>query len=172
MSKTEVVLHGYSVEQSLDPKANIRSMIIALGDLLTYAGHYLIRHSDEEDPILPHSLYLTHKTEGWDSQFTLRLNTEKENTMNNTTLGPNTRKLLSHFIALEAIPKGGGIASGIEFLTNPERREQGIKQALSNLDAALAVVKLSPDNPYGDDNEAIAAAILERIEQQKEHNKK
>lgn len=81
--------------------------------------------------------------------------------MSERKLGPNTKKLLAHLIALEAIPPGGGLTSGIEFLQNPR---QGIQRAAANLEAALAVVKSAPDNPYGDDDEAIAAAILERIE--------
>lgn len=81
--------------------------------------------------------------------------------MNDRKLGPNTKKLLAHLIALEAIPPSGGLASGIEFLANPK---QGIERAAANLEAALAAVKSAPDNPYGDDDEAIAAAILDALE--------
>lgn len=87
--------------------------------------------------------------------------------MSDRKLGPNTRKLLAHFIALEAVPEGGGLASGLNFLADPERRRQGVERAMANLDAALKVVKSAPDNPYGDDDEAIAAAILERVERKK-----
>lgn len=87
--------------------------------------------------------------------------------MSERPIGPNAKKLLAHFIAREAVPSGGGLADGLNFLTDPERRRQGIEQAMSNLNAALAVVKSAPDNPYGTDDEAIAAAILERVENAK-----
>lgn len=84
--------------------------------------------------------------------------------MSDRPIGPNAKKLLAHFIALEAVPRGGGLADGLNFLTDNDRRRRGIAQAMSNLEAALAAVKSAPDNPYGDDDEAIAAAILERVE--------
>ena len=83
-------------------------------------------------------------------------------------LGPNTRELLARFIALEAVPSGGGLGSGLNFLVDPERRRKGIERAMSNLEAALAAVKSAPDNPYGDDDEIIAAAILERVKEQEQ----
>lgn len=85
--------------------------------------------------------------------------------MADRALGPNAKKLLAHFIAREAIPIGGGLATGLDFLTNPERRSSGIKKAMADMETALTAVKSAPDNPYGDDDEAIAAAILERVEQ-------
>lgn len=84
--------------------------------------------------------------------------------MNDRILGPNAKRLLAHFIAREAIPVGGGLASGINFLTNPQLRRTGIEKAMADLETALAVVKTAPDNPYGDNDEAIAAAILARVE--------
>lgn len=87
--------------------------------------------------------------------------------MSDRKLGPNTRKLLAHFIALEAVPEGGGLASGLNFLADPDQRKRGIERAMANLDAALQAVKSAPDNPYGNDDEAIAAAILKRVEQKK-----
>lgn len=87
---------------------------------------------------------------------------------NERKLGPNTRKLLAHFIAREAVPVVGGLADGLNFLVDPDRRRQGMEKAISNMEVALAAVKSSPDNPYGDDDEAIAAAILNRVEARKE----
>lgn len=83
---------------------------------------------------------------------------------NSEKIGPNAKKLLAHFIAHEAIPSGGGIGDGINFLVDPERRHSGLERATANLKAALNAVKSAPDNPYGEDDEAIAAAILDRIE--------
>lgn len=79
------------------------------------------------------------------------------------TLGPNAKKLLAHFMAREAVPIGGSLADGLDFLVNPERRRSGAERAMHNLEAALSVVKSAPDNPYGDDDEAIAGAILARV---------
>ena len=36
--------------------------------------------------------------------------------------GPNVTKLITKFIAREAVPPGGGLASGFEFFSNPDRR--------------------------------------------------
>lgn len=84
--------------------------------------------------------------------------------MTDEKLGPNAKKLLAYFIAREAIPPGGGIGDGLNFLLDSERRYQGLTKAVGALKAALAAVKSAPDNPYGDDDEAIAVAILERVE--------
>ena len=83
--------------------------------------------------------------------------------MGERQLTPKVKELLAHFIALEAVPKGGSFADGLDFLTNPDRRRQGLERAMSRLEAALAAVKSAPDNPYGDDDEAIAAEIIERV---------
>ena len=84
--------------------------------------------------------------------------------MHDKQIGPNTKKLLAHFIAREAIPINGSLADGLQFLTKPDCMRQGLERAMSNLDAALTAIKTAPDNPYGDVDEAIAAAILKRVE--------
>lgn len=84
--------------------------------------------------------------------------------MTDKPIGPNAKKLLAHFIAREAVPSDGGLADGLNFLVDTDRRRQGIERAMANLGAALAAVKTAPDNPYGNDDEAIAAAILEHVE--------
>jgi hypothetical protein len=86
-------------------------------------------------------------------------------------LGPKAKELLAHFIALEAIPPSGNFADGVNFLLDAERRRKGMERALSKTKAALDAIKAAPDNPYGDDDEAIAAAILEKLESRKEANK-
>lgn len=83
-------------------------------------------------------------------------------------LGPNTRELLAHFIAREAVPVGGGLADGLNFLTDPDRRRRGIEKAMADMEMAIEAVKSVPDNPYGSDDEAIAAAILKRVKERKE----
>lgn len=82
-------------------------------------------------------------------------------------LTPKVKELLAIFISLEAVPKGGSLQDGLDFLTNPERRRQGLERAMANVEAALAAVKSAPDNPYGDDDEAIAASIIEQVNTKK-----
>ena len=80
-------------------------------------------------------------------------------------MGPNVRKLIAHKMARDAIPDGGGLAAGIQFLSNPESVKRGAQEATQWVRDAIAVVKLSPDNPYGDDDEAIAGEIVRRIDE-------
>jgi len=87
--------------------------------------------------------------------------------MNDMRLGPNAKKLLAHFIAIEAVPVGGGLASGLNFLADENLRRKGISRAITNFHNAIELIKSAPDNPYGDDDEAIAGAILERLAEQK-----
>jgi hypothetical protein len=82
-----------------------------------------------------------------------------------STYGPNVTKLITRFIAREAIPVGGGIADGIEFFKNPERRKQVLAKAEVEALAAIQLIKTAPDNPYGDNDEAIAGKLLEKIEE-------
>ena len=82
-------------------------------------------------------------------------------------MGPNAKKLLAHFIALHAVPSGSGIDAALAFLTNEERRLGAAQAAVEHTQAAIDVVKTAPDNPYGDDDEAIAGAILKRIDELK-----
>lgn len=83
--------------------------------------------------------------------------------------GPNVTKLIIKFVAREAVPPGGGIAEGVEFLRNPERRKQILASAESKAILAIRLIKSAPDNPFGDDDENIAGELLNKIkERQKE----
>lgn len=82
-------------------------------------------------------------------------------------LGPNAKRLMSYYMAKEAIPKGGGFADGIAFLTNPERVRDVARDALKFVDAAVFLMRSAPDNPYGDDEEAICAAYLAELEKKR-----
>jgi hypothetical protein len=66
--------------------------------------------------------------------------------------GPNVRKLIVHKMSLLMIPPGS---------------KEPARDATAWVEQAIAVVKTAPDNPYGDDDEAIAGAILEGIEAKK-----
>lgn len=78
--------------------------------------------------------------------------------------GPNVTKLITRFIAREAIEPGGGLADAIEFLQNPERRKQVLAKAEADVLEAIQAIKAAPDNPYGDNDEKIAEALLKEIE--------
>jgi len=78
-------------------------------------------------------------------------------------LGKNMKRLLAIKVSRDAIPNGGGFASGLEFLMNPERIKEVSLKSLEWCDQAIAAVKSAPDNPYGDDEEVIAGAILEKM---------
>jgi hypothetical protein len=77
--------------------------------------------------------------------------------MSERKLGPNAKKLLTHFAARIAIPPGGGLAAGIEAMS---RLGDVTREALAQMDQAIAAVRAAPDNPYGADEETIAGAIL------------
>jgi hypothetical protein len=79
-------------------------------------------------------------------------------------IGPNVKKLIAHKMSLDAIPPGGGIADGVSFLLSGKLGESA-KAASEWVRRAIATVKAAPDNPFGDDDEAIAAELLRRIDE-------
>jgi hypothetical protein len=82
--------------------------------------------------------------------------------------GPNVTKLILRFVAKEAIPAGGGIADGIKFFTgSPQYRKKLLDQAEADAMNAIDIVIHAPDNPYGNDPEEIAKAILDKLEERK-----
>lgn len=80
-------------------------------------------------------------------------------------LGPNAKKLLIRFMSREAIPAGGDFVDGVKFFLDDTHRRQVMDRALANMDLAITAVRSAPDNPHGDDEEIIAGAILEQVEQ-------
>lgn len=88
------------------------------------------------------------------------------------TQGPNVKKLIIRKMVLDAIPPstpdGKGFETGIQFLLNKDRVLKTAKEATAWVEQALAAVKAAKNNPYGDDDELIAGAILKKIEE-KEH---
>lgn len=76
----------------------------------------------------------------------------------------NVTKLAIRIASNKAIPSSGGIADGVKWLLDPERRKADMKEAFDTAAKFIAALKETPDNPYGDDDGAIAGAILEELE--------
>lgn len=76
----------------------------------------------------------------------------------------NVTKLAIHIASNKAIPSGGGFADGVKWLLDPERRKADMKEAFDTATKFIAAIKDTPDNPYGDDDESIAGAILKELE--------
>jgi hypothetical protein len=81
--------------------------------------------------------------------------------------GPNVNRLIVRKVSLLAVPSDGGLKDAVDLFAIPGRLVSLSRQATEWVDAAIAAVKAAPDNPYGDDDEAIAAEILRRIEAKK-----
>lgn len=79
-------------------------------------------------------------------------------------IGPNVRKLIAHKMSVDAIPPGGGFNAGIDFILSGKINESA-KRATEWVQKAIAVFKTAPDNPFGDDDEAIADHLLKGIEE-------
>lgn len=85
--------------------------------------------------------------------------------MTDRKLGPNIKRLLAIVSAKIMIPPGGGLADGIRAITTPGAMVDAARQGLAQVDQMIAVVRSAPDNPYGDDEEVIAGAILAQLEE-------
>lgn len=94
--------------------------------------------------------------------------------MSTQQIGPNVRRLIARKMALLAIPVGSGKESfslGLDVITNRDKFSATVHEAAAWVQAAIATMKTAPDNPYGDDDEAIAGEILKEIEQREKEMK-
>jgi hypothetical protein len=90
--------------------------------------------------------------------------------MTDRQIGPNVRRLIIRKMSLLVIPAGSGkdsLALGAEIFTDRNKFQSVALEASAFVQAAIDVMKTAPDNPYGDDDEAIAGAILKGIEERK-----
>lgn len=78
-------------------------------------------------------------------------------------MGPNEKKLIAKRAAKIMIPDGGDVLDGFDALTGGDLARI-TKEACEWVSEAIEAVKAAPDNPYGDDNEAIAEAVLEMFD--------
>lgn len=76
---------------------------------------------------------------------------------------PYVARLIMRCIAREAVPHGGGMNDAIQFFTDEAHRKEVMQRAETAALNMLVAVKQSRDNPYGEDNEAIAKAILDKL---------
>lgn len=82
--------------------------------------------------------------------------------------GPNVRKLIVEKMSLDAVPSGDGLADAIAFISSSERIVAGAKAATAWVELVIRTVKEAPgDNPYGDDDEAIAGAFLRGLDERR-----
>ena len=84
-----------------------------------------------------------------------------------TTHGPNVQKLIAKRAAQIIIPDGGGFFDGLAVFSEPVRLQVSLIQATRWVEEVLRGVKAARENPWGEDDEKIAGAVLERIEQQR-----
>lgn len=84
--------------------------------------------------------------------------------MTGRILGPNMKRLMAYRVAREAIPPGGGMASAIQSIVTPGRLSELSRNALAWCDEAINAMRSAPDNPYGDDEETIAGAIVAELD--------
>ena len=66
-----------------------------------------------------------------------------------------------------ATPSNGNFADGIAFLLNAEKVNETAKIATKWVINAIELLKSCKDNPYGDDDETIAKAILDKMNNNK-----
>jgi hypothetical protein len=86
-------------------------------------------------------------------------------------MGNNITKLAIHLATLKAIPPGGGLASGIQWLTDNERRNTDLKAAFEEAKSYIDAIKSAPGGEAMGDDEAIAGEILRQIEERKQSHK-
>ena len=79
-------------------------------------------------------------------------------------LKPNMRKLLARVVARKAIPAKGGLVDGINLFMMSGKLAKVTQESLDWIDSAVQSIRSAPDNPYGEDEEIIAEAILSRLE--------
>lgn len=77
--------------------------------------------------------------------------------------GPNVKRLITRKMSLDAIPSGGGFCDALRFLTDPAGITSSARRAIDWVFAAIDAVKSAPDNHLGDDDEAIAGEIIQRL---------
>ena len=83
-------------------------------------------------------------------------------------LGPNMKRLVIKFIAVDTYPVGG-IAAAIAFLQDRDRMRDAARRAFTDAVTAVAAVRSAPDfaslNLPDDGEETIAGMLVAKIEE-------
>jgi hypothetical protein len=82
-------------------------------------------------------------------------------------IGPNVKRLLFTKMAKDAIPDGGGLAAGVNFLSKKENISAGFKAARKWTEQVIQLVRTAAEpNPWKDaSDEEIAGEVLRRLEE-------
>jgi len=88
--------------------------------------------------------------------------------MTERKLGPHMKSLIAQFMANLAIPPGGGFHDGIKAIMTPGKLGEHFKIAMTQAFASVDAVKATHDNPYGNDDEKIAEALIKMVKQRQE----
>jgi hypothetical protein len=83
-------------------------------------------------------------------------------------LGPNVRKLITLRMSMLAIPPGtpDPFMAGVRAILEAGRLTEFATEAREWVRVAIATLKSAPNNPWGTDDETIAAELLRRVERQ------
>lgn len=82
-------------------------------------------------------------------------------------IGPNLKKLMIHFMAVDAVPVGGSLQSAVDLIMSPNGLRDSAIRSLTKALAAIGAMRAAPDNPYGNDEEVIAGEFVKQIEERK-----
>jgi hypothetical protein len=88
------------------------------------------------------------------------------------TQGPKVRALIAAKMSADvAIRPGDPVQNLLACLSDPRQIKEGAEAATEWAQAVIQAVKSTRDNPHGDDDEAIAGAILDGIKARDEARK-
>jgi hypothetical protein len=96
---------------------------------------------------------------------------EKAVEANNTrNLGRNVQRLIARKMALDAVPRGGGMVDALNFLSSKDNITKGARVAAAWVKTACDVVRSAAEpNPFKQStDDEIAAYLLEQIAQKEQ----
>lgn len=78
----------------------------------------------------------------------------------------SVKRLLTMYIAVEAVPRGGSYMDGVKFILDPKIRNEGIEAARKKMGEAIAAVKSMPGYQDKTDEE-IAKILVDKINEKR-----